>query len=60
MRLHGYIEAVEKTFGADVDYGQIVKIYTHDAAQHPERRYSAPDSFQLKRRSIAGRSWTWN
>jgi IS1 family transposase len=35
--LGAYGEAVERAFGADVDYGQIVKVYTHDAAQHPER-----------------------
>src|SRR5579859_601461 len=37
--LRGYAEAIEQHFGADVDYGQIVKVYTHDAAQHPERKY---------------------
>jgi hypothetical protein len=24
---HGYAQAIEKSFGTDVDYGQIVKIY---------------------------------
>jgi hypothetical protein len=24
-----------------VDCGQIVKVYVHDAGQHPERKYSA-------------------
>jgi IS1 family transposase len=52
--LHGYIEAVEQSFGADVDYGQIVKVYTHDDAQHPERKYSAPHFASAMRRPIAG------
>jgi IS1 family transposase len=52
--LHGYIEAVEQSFGADVDYGQIVKVYTHDAVQHPERKYSAPSFASAMRRPITG------
>jgi hypothetical protein len=48
------VEAIERSFGADVDYGQIVKIYTHDAAQHPERKYSAPSFASAVRRPIAG------
>jgi len=52
--LHGYAEAVERAFGADVDYGQIVKVYTHDDAQHPERKYSAPHFASAMRRPIAG------
>lgn len=52
--LHGYVEAVERSFGADVDYGQIVKVYTHDAAQHPERKYSAPSFASAIRRPITG------
>ena len=52
--LHGYVEAVEQSFGTDVDYGQIVKVYTHDDAQHPERKYSAPHFASAMRRPIAG------
>jgi IS1 family transposase len=52
--LRGYAEAIEQSFGADVDYGQIVKIYTHDGAQHPERKYSAPSFASAMRRPIAG------
>ncbi len=52
--LHGYVEAVEQSFGADVDYGQIVKVYTHDDAQHPERKYSAPHFASAMRRPITG------
>lgn len=52
--LSAYVEAVERSFGADVDYGQIVKVYVHDAAQHPERKYSAPDFASAVRRPIVG------
>jgi IS1 family transposase len=52
--MHSYIEAMERAFGADVDYGQCVKVYAHDAAQHPERKYSAPHFASAYRRSIAG------
>jgi IS1 family transposase len=52
--LSAYVEAVERGFGADVDYGQIVKVYTHDAAQHPERKYSAPSFASAIRRPISG------
>ena len=52
--LHAYPEAIERSFGADVDYGQIVKVYVHDAAQHPEHKYSAPSFASAYRRAIAG------
>ncbi len=52
--LNAYVEAVERSFGADVDYGQIVKVYVHDDAQHPERKYSAPHFASAIRRPIMG------
>ncbi len=52
--LGAYGEAVERAFGADVDYGQIVKVYVHDSAHHPERQYSAPSFASAYRRPIAG------
>jgi IS1 family transposase len=52
--MHSYPEAIERAFGADVDYGQIVKVYVHDAAQHPERKYSAPSFASAYRRAVAG------
>ena len=40
-------------FGADVDYGQIIKVYgTHDVRR--KRRYSTPGIVPPKRRSIPG------
>jgi IS1 family transposase len=52
--MHLYVEAMELAFGADVDYGQCVKVYLHDAAQHPERKYSAPHFASAVRRPITG------
>lgn len=52
--LNAYVEAVEQSFGADVDYGQIVKVYLHDDSQHPERKYSAPHFASAIRRPISG------
>jgi IS1 family transposase len=54
--MNSYPEAVERAFGADVDYGQIVKVYVHDVGQHshPERTYSAPAFTKAMRRPISG------
>lgn len=35
-----YLEAVEGSFGADVDYAQLVKLYGEDPNRGPERKYS--------------------
>jgi IS1 family transposase len=37
-----YLVAVEETFGADIDYARLVKIYGQDGGKSPERRYSPP------------------
>lgn len=53
--LRAYVEAVEKAFGSEVDYGQIVKTYTHGADyEHHTRRYSAPDIASTEKKVIAG------
>jgi IS1 family transposase len=53
--LRAYVEAVEKSFGADVDYGQIVKTYHHGTDfEHHTRRYSAPDFVSCEKRIVAG------
>jgi hypothetical protein len=40
--LRAYVDSIEQTFGADVDYGQIIKTYQSDSSQSPERKYSPP------------------
>lgn len=41
--LKAYIEAVEQTFGADIDYAQLVKQYKSDEDGNIARRYSPGD-----------------
>jgi len=47
-----YAEAVERGFGSEVDYGQIVKVFT--ATDLGQRRYSPPDIFSSSRHTIQG------
>lgn len=50
--LNSYVDAVEQAFGADVDYGQIVKFY--DAEPIGPGRYSPPRVTGTERKVIAG------
>lgn len=50
--LRAYVEATEQAFGADVDYGQIVKIY--EAEPIGPGRYSPPRVVDAERSVIAG------
>lgn len=52
--LPAYIEAVEQGFGADVDYGQIVKTYEREDANTPERRYSPNNLVKIHTKVITG------
>ncbi len=53
--LRAYVEAVEKAFGSEVDYGQIVKTYTHgEDFEHHTRRYSAPEIVTSEKKVIVG------
>jgi IS1 family transposase len=52
--LRAYVDAIEQTFGADVDFGQIVKTYEHDYSQHPEYKYSAPKFVAVEKRPVTG------
>lgn len=53
--LRAYVDSIEMAFGADVDYGQIIKTYTPDSGQHPERKYSPPRISSSNKTVIAGR-----
>ena len=51
-----YAEAIELAFGAEVDYGQIVKNYgTEQGQHHHERRYSAPEVVFAEKERICGK-----
>jgi IS1 family transposase len=52
--LRAYVEAIEKSFGADVDYAQIVKTYTHDVEMNPNHRYSAPEIVTTEKKIFSG------
>jgi len=51
--LRAYVEAVEKSFGADVDFAQIVKTYGHEEISD-NRRYSAPEFVSSEKKVITG------
>jgi IS1 family transposase len=51
--LRAYVEAIEKAFGSEVDYAQIVKTYGHEEVSN-NRRYSAPEFVSSEKKRIAG------
>jgi IS1 family transposase len=53
--LRAYVEAIELSFGNDVDFAQIIKTYEHDASIEPERKFSAPEVVITEKRRIVGR-----
>jgi hypothetical protein len=52
--LRAYVDAVELAFGADVDYGQIVKTYEKGESDTPERRYSPAKLVKVYTEAIMG------
>jgi IS1 family transposase len=53
--LREYVEAIELSFGSDVDFAQIIKTYTHDDSIIAERKFSAPEVVTTEKRRIIGR-----
>ena len=51
--LRAYVDAVERSFGCEVDYGSIVKTFSHSDLEE-QRRYSPPDVMSVKRNPISG------
>ncbi|MEX0827480.1 MAG: IS1 family transposase, partial [Haliea sp.] len=52
---HGaYLEAVEGTFGGDVDYAQLVKMYGRPEGGSAERRYSPVECIGARKERITG------
>jgi IS1 family transposase len=51
--LAAYIDAVERGFGANVDYGQIVKSYSTEE-NYPEGKYSPPEVVDVEKTAISG------
>ncbi len=51
--LRAYEGAVERAFGANVDYGSIFKTFSHSELAE-QRRYSPPDVMHVKRTPVTG------
>jgi IS1 family transposase len=51
--LKAYAQAVETSFGCDVDYGQLIKVYATSEA-YPEGKYSPGDVISVERTVITG------
>lgn len=51
--LAAYVDAVERGFGCEVDYGQIIKVYAGNDLQE-QRRYSPAQVIGAQRKVIAG------
>ena len=47
------MEAIEKAFGADVDYGQIIKTYGNEESSD-NRRYSHRSSYRAEKKIVSG------
>lgn len=52
--LKAYVDAVDKSFGTDVDYGQIIKVYGNVESITPEYRYSVPEVTDIKKQIVMG------
>lgn len=50
-----YFTAVRESFGAEVDYAMLVKIYSEPNSKGPEVKYSAGECCGTKRRKVIGR-----
>jgi len=53
--LREYVDAIELSFGSDVDFAQIIKTYTHDDSIIAERKFSAPEVVTTEKRCMVGR-----
>ena len=51
--LKAYVDAIEHSFGGDVDYAQIIKTYGHEEVSN-NRRYSAPEFVSSEKRPVFG------
>lgn len=52
--LKAYIDAVELTFGSEIDFAQLVKSYKSDTTGNAERRYSPGDFLSAKKVPVMG------
>ena len=52
--LRAYEEAIERSFGGNADYGQIIKTYGHESTDG-QRRYSQPEFVSSEKKVVSGR-----
>jgi IS1 family transposase len=52
--LRAYLDAVEMTFGADIDFAQLIKKYRSDESANFDRRYSPGDFVSASKVAISG------
>ena len=53
--LNAYVDAIERAFGGDADYGQVIKTYGVETSIQPQRRYSQPEITGIEKKAISGR-----
>jgi IS1 family transposase len=51
--LAAYKDAIERAFGSEVDYGTVIKTFTHTDLE-ATRRYSPPDVLKVKKAAVQG------
>lgn len=51
--LNAYVDAMERAFGGDVDYGQVIKTYGVEEVQG-QRRYSQPEVTAIEKKIVSG------
>ncbi|MGC2519704.1 MAG: IS1 family transposase [Burkholderiales bacterium] len=51
---HAYLVAVNDVFGADVDFAQLVKLYSIPKTKEDQRRYSPGECCGIRKRKIIG------
>lgn len=50
-----YLEAVDKAFGIDVDYAQLIKIYGNEPGNTTDVRYSPGECIGIEKRPVMGK-----
>ena len=50
-----YLNAIQKSFGNDIDYGRLIKIYGPYKDEKNNRRYSAADFVRAEKQTTAGK-----
>lgn len=51
---HAYLEAVERAFGLDVDYAQLIKLYGNEPGNSSQVRYSPAQCIGIQKRTVSG------